>query len=59
MQNLGEGRGGGGLTRRVMLYVKMVNESAQGTTSSMQRALALFQITAIILLIKNIQCGVP
>ena len=29
------GRGGGGwLTSRVMVYVKMVNESARGTTSS-------------------------
>ena len=26
--------GEGGLTRRVMVYVKMVNESARGTTSS-------------------------
>ena len=27
-------RGGGWLTSRVMVYVKMVNESALGTTSS-------------------------
>ena len=32
--NFGEGMGGGGLTSRVMVYVKMVNESARGTTSS-------------------------
>ena len=35
VQNFGEGReGGGDLTSRVMVYVKIVNESARGTTSS-------------------------
>ena len=35
MQNFGEGSGGGGeLTSRVMVYVRIVNESARGTTSS-------------------------
>ena len=35
VQSFGEGKGGGGwLTSRVMVYVKMVNENARETTSS-------------------------
>ena len=35
VQNFGEVREGeGGVTSRVMVYVKIVNESARGTTSS-------------------------
>ena len=48
MQNFGEG-GGGWLTSRVMVCVKMVNESARGTTSSLEPL--LFLITTIILLV--------
>ena len=45
MQRFGR-RGGGGLTSRVMVYVKMMNESARGTTSSF--APLLFLTIAII-----------
>ena len=46
MQRFGRRGGGGGLTSRVMVYVKMMNESARGTTSSF--APLLFLIIAII-----------